>query len=266
MHYLKSRRLREELSGALIKMPKLPIPKTAIFNTPDAPLVGTTQDHLPIADIVDGVVLYKDGGAAVIMESTSLNFGLLSEREQEAVVAAYAALINSLSFSIQIVIRTQRKDISQYISYLDETKTRITNQKLADLMESYRNFVLETTKKRNVLGKRFFVIIPFSPLELGVSQSFKLLTKRAGPLPYTKEYVIKKAKVALLPKRDHLIRQGARLGLRLRQLDTAQVTELLYNVYNPPKETIKENKEASEIEPPSQEATASQGKQVGAQQ
>lgn len=239
-------RLRAEPSGLLADMKKIPIPKTPIFNTPDAPIVGTTQDHLPLADIVDGIILYKDGGAAIVLESTSLNFGLLSEREQEAVVAAYAALINSLSFPIQIVIRTQRKDISQYIQYIDNAATKIQNPKLASLMQSYRKFVLETTRKRNVLGKRFFLIIPFSPLELGVAQSFKLLTKRSGPLPYTKDYVLKKAKVALLPKRDHLIRQGARLGLRLRQLDTQQVTELLYNVYNPPKETVKEKKEVSE--------------------
>ena len=43
------------------------------------------------------------------MESTSLNFSLLSEKEQEAVIAAYAALLNSLSFSVQIVVRTIRK-------------------------------------------------------------------------------------------------------------------------------------------------------------
>jgi hypothetical protein len=220
------------------------LPKTPIFSTPDKPLVSTTQDHLPMADIVDGVVLFKDGGAAVVLESTSLNFGLLSEREQEAVVAAYAALINSLSFSIQVVIRTQRKDISQYIEYIDDAATKIQSPKLAGLMKSYRNFVVETTKKRNVLGKRFFLVIPFSPLELGVGQSFKLLTKRSGPLPYTKEYVIKKAKIALIPKRDHLIRQGARLGLRLTPLSTEQITELYYTVYNPTSDTVKENKEA----------------------
>jgi len=227
-------------------MTKLPIPSIPIFNTPDEPLVGTTQGHLPFAAIRDGVVLYKDGGAAIVMESTSLNFGLLSDREQEAVVAAYAALINSLSFSVQIVIRTQRKDVTQYIAYIDEAATKIQNDKLRNLMVSYRDFVIETTKKRNVLGKRFFVVIPFSSLELGVSQSLQILTKRKGPLPYTEEYVLKKAKIALFPKRDHLIRQGARLGLRLRQLDTEQITKLYYDVYNPKSDTVKENKEVVE--------------------
>ena len=227
---------------------KSPLSKIPIFNTPDRPLWSSTQAHLPFAAIQDGIVLYKDGGAALVLESTSLNFGLLSDREQEAVVAAYAALINSLSFSIQVVIRTQRKDISHYIDYIDEAAKSIQNEKLAFLMSSYRNFVIDTTKKRNVLGKRFFLVIPFSSLELGVGQSFKILTNRTTTLPYTKDYVLKKAKVTLFPKRDHLIRQGARLGLRMRQLTTEELTELYYYVYNPPKETVKENKEAVGIE------------------
>src|SRR3989344_4345072 len=123
-------------------MPKLPIPKTPIFNTPDAPLVTTTQAHLPIADIIEDIVLYKDGGAAVVMESTSLNFGLLSDKEQVAVIAAYAALLNSLSFAVQIVVRTQRKDITSYLKYLDESAQNIKNPKLASLMGKYREFIV----------------------------------------------------------------------------------------------------------------------------
>ena len=95
---------------------KLPtIPHIPFISVPDVPITSTSQNFLPLADITNDIAIYKDGGAALIMESTSLNFGLLSEKEQGAVIAAYAALINSLSFSLQIVVRTQRKDISNYI-------------------------------------------------------------------------------------------------------------------------------------------------------
>jgi hypothetical protein len=99
----------------MIKIPKVPY-----LSLPDKPIASTTQNHLPIADITNDIVIYKDGGAALVMESTSLNFSLLSEKEQEAVIAAYAAMINSLSFSIQIMVRTQRKDITSYINFIDE--------------------------------------------------------------------------------------------------------------------------------------------------
>jgi len=213
--------------------------KIPYLSTPDVPLMAPSQQHLPVADITDDIVLYKDGGAALVMESTSLNFGLLSEKEQEAVIAAYAALLNSLSFSVQIVIRTQRKDISSYLIYLDAAAKKIANPKLTNLMAGYRRFIVDSIKKKNVLGKRFYVVLPFSPLELGVTKSFLSTTRRRGPLPFPKSYVIKKAKVLLYPRRDHLIRQAGRLGIRLRQLTVNELVGLFYNVYNPEAPAIK---------------------------
>ena len=216
------------------------VSKIPYFGTPDMPLRATTQDHLPIADIVDDIVLFKDGGASVVLESSSLNFGLLSEKEQQAVVAAFAALINSLSFSMQIVVRTQRKDISGYIRYFDQESAKITNPKLSAISADYRRFITESIKKKTVLGKRFFIAIPFSPLELGVTKSAQSVLKK-GPLPFPKDYVMKKAKITLFPKRDHLIRQAGRLGLRLKQLTTNELIDLYYWINNPEPPAVKKD-------------------------
>ncbi len=226
-------------------MPKaIPLPKIPIFSTPDTPLVATTQDHLPIADITNNLVLLKTGGAALVLETTSLNFGLLSEREQEAVVLTYAALLNSLSFPIQILVKTQKKDISNYLAFLAKTKPTISNPKLKALMESYELFITDTIKKKNVLGKRFFIIIPFSQYELGLSKRSFSLKPSVKSIPYTKEYVLKKAQITLFPKRDHLIRQASRLGIRARQLNDEELTRLFYEGYNQDSEKIR----ASEVE------------------
>jgi hypothetical protein len=220
--------------------PKFQIP---ILGIPDKPLVSTTQDFLPIADITNDIVIYKDGGAALVMESTSLNFGLLSEREQEAVIAAYAAIINSLTFSIQIVVLTQKKDISTYLRYLDEESKKITQPLLAKLMQDYKNFITDSVKKKNVLGKRFFVVLYLSPLELGVAKSVATIAKRIGPLPFTKSYVIKKAKIILYPRRDHLMRQAGRLGIKFKQLTTPELINLFYSIFNPQKPAVKKEPE-----------------------
>jgi len=213
--------------------------KIPYLNLPDKPLTARSQKHLPIADITEDIVLYKDGGAAIVLESTSLNFGLLSEKEQQAVIAAYAALLNSLSFPVQIVVRSQRKDISSYLKYLDEAAQKIQNPKLAYLMQNYKQFIIETVKKKNVLGKRFYLTIPFTPLELGVTKSVLSVTRKSGPLPFPKEYIVKKAKVALYPKRDHLIRQAGRLSIKLKQLSTTELIELFFEIYNPKKPAVK---------------------------
>lgn len=220
--------------------------KIPILSTPDTPLTSTTQNALPIADITEDIVLYKDGGAALVMESSSLNFSLLSEKEQQAVIAAYAALINSLSFALQIVIRTQRKDITSYIKNLDEAYKKISNPKLSVVADSYRRFILESIKKKNVLGKKFYIVIPFSSLELGITKSFFSATKRTETLPFPKSYIVKKAKVVLYPRRDHLIRQAGRLGLKLKQLTTNEIVDLFYTVYNPETPVIKKEEGALE--------------------
>lgn len=204
-----------------------------IFTVPDKALAAPTQQEIPVADITQNMALFKDGGAAIVLETTSLNFGLLSDREQEAVIAAYAALINSLSYSIQIVVRSERKDISSYLSYLAEAKKKISNPKLAALMLDYEKFISETIRKRDVLEKKFYIVIPFSQYELGIAKSAAAVTKKKGPLPFPKSYVVKKAKTVLIPKRDHIMRQARRLGLKLVQLTNEQLVELYYEVYNP---------------------------------
>lgn len=209
------------------------------ISTPDRPLTATTQDLLPIADIVDGLVVYKNGGVSLILESTSLNFGLLSEREQEAVILSYAALLNSFNFPVQIVVRSQKKDISSYMEYLGQAETKIKNEKLRLIMDDYKNFITEAIKKRNVLSKKFYIVIPFTPYELGMAKSAKSaitglsFKSSKGPLPYPKSYVIRKAKIALYPKREHLKRQAARMNIQLKSLSNEELLSLFYNIYNP---------------------------------
>lgn len=203
------------------------------------PISAPSQHHLSIADIKDDIVLTKDGGAALVLRASALNFSLLSEKEQEAITYAYAAFLNSLSFPIQIVVRSQRKDVSNYLNYLQEQEEKQKNPLLREVMSSYQQFVGQVVKKRNVLEKEFFLIIPFSPYELGVSAAgmLNMLQKKRASVPYTKDYVVKKAKTALYPRRDHLIRQSGRLGIKLQQLATDDLAHLFFNIYQPrPKE------------------------------
>lgn len=208
--------------------------KIPIFSLPDKPLAAASQDLVPVAEVTaDNIVLFKTGGACIIMESTSLNFGLLSEREQEAVIAAYSAMLNSLSFAIQIVVKSQKKDITKYLTYLEDARAKLQNPLLASIMSGYQTFLNETIKKKNVLSKKFYIVVPFSPLELGISKSLFAATNASGPLPYPKSYIWKKVKTVLEPKRDHLIRQAGRLGIKLRQVSRAEIVNLYFNYFNP---------------------------------
>jgi hypothetical protein len=202
---------------------------------------GSTQDHLPIEDIIDGVVVLKDGGAAMVMMVSSVNFDLLSEREQGGLVFAYGGILNSLNFPIQIVIHSSAKDVGSYLKNLIETENVQMNPQLKERVSSYRKFIEETVKRNDVLSKSFFIAIPFSPLELGLKSASNQIIgsvipalgkKKNEGLPFQKEYIVEKAKASLEPKRDHLIRLFSRLGLEIKQMGTKELIELFYKLYN----------------------------------
>lgn len=194
---------------------------------------ASTQEHLDIEDIKDGIIVLKDGGACLVLATTAINFGLLSEEEQEATIYTYAALLNSLTFSVQIVIRSSLKDISSYLKLLEEAEFKEGRKLIKEQINKYRKFIQETVQKNNVLDKKFFLIIPMSSLEMGATKTLTASFSRKKGLPFNKEYILERAKVNLSPKRDHLLRQLARLGLKTHQLDTQELIKLFFDIYNP---------------------------------
>lgn len=202
---------------------------------------GTAQDHLPIEDIKENLVILRDGSCAMILETSSVNFDLLSEKEQEAMIYAYAAILNSLTFPIQILVRSSLKDVSSYLNHLKRQEVKMNDPLLRKQIVSYRRFIEEMVQKNNVLAKSFYIVVPFYAVELGIqaaakssfSLSLPFLTKQTDKeLPANKEVIIDKAKTTLLPKKDHLIRLFNRLGLTIKQLTTKELIRLLYRIYN----------------------------------
>lgn len=192
---------------------------------PTSPIKASTQHFIEIEDIRDDVLLMKDFSASVVIEVGAVNFWLLAAEEQNSIIYSYAGLLNSLSFPVQILILSNKMDISSYIEYLNNKITKQQNDLIKQRLTSYSNFIRTIVKKNTVLEKRFFFVIPFSPLELGVSGA------NTGSL--NKEYVISRAKTSLYPKRDHLIRLLSKTGLRASAMQKQELTELFYNLYNP---------------------------------
>lgn len=192
---------------------------------------ASTHDHLNIEDIQDSLVLLKDGSCALILEVGAVNFGLLSEKEQEAMIFAYAALLNSLTFPIQILVKSTKKDISRYMKLLDEEAAKQKKQVYKERIKKYKQFVESIVATNKVLDKKFYIVIPFSALELGAQTAAGALFGKKG-LPFSKSYILERARTSLTPKRDHLIRQTARLGLKARQLSTEEIIDLFFKIYN----------------------------------
>lgn len=192
---------------------------------PTAPVKATTQRFIEIEDIKDDVMVMQDKSACTVIEVGAVNFFLLSQEEQQSIIYSYGGLLNSLSFPVQILILSKRMDISSYLEFLKGKIITAQNETIKQRLGAYQGFIQNVVQKNTVLEKRFFFVIPFSPLELGAQglNASKIKT----------EYLVSRAKTALYPKRDHLLRLLAKLGLKSTILGAQELTELFYNLYNP---------------------------------
>lgn len=201
-------------------------------------ILSTTQDHLDIQDIKDDVVVLKNGGAVVVLETTAINFDLLSMPEQDAAIAAYSSLLNALSFPIQVTIRSKRMDISDYIEKVKEVEEKQMNTKIKEQIKAYRKFIQdELVKKEQVLDKNFYVTIPYKIGAFASTTPFGWLEDLFGGSSNNKgrlnvDRVLQEATADLQPKTNFLIKEFARIGIKATPLKTADLIKMFYEIYN----------------------------------
>lgn len=196
---------------------------------------ATTQEFIEVEEIFDNVVILKNGNACLIIEITAANFSLLSKDEQDAKIFSYAALLNSLAFPIQIFIQSKKIDISSYLKLLDGETKKTENQKFANQIKLYRDFVEELIDVNSVLDKKFYIVIPYSYLEGGIKMGGDFATL---------------AKAALLSKAQSFHSQLARLNLKAKTLEKEELIKLFYGIYNEesaPASQIAENAQSTII-------------------
>ncbi len=194
-----------------------------------------TQRYLDIAEIREDVVVLKDGTLRAVLMTSSLNFALKSEDEQQAIIQGYMQFLNSLEHPLQIVIQSRRMNIDGYLGRLKEQEDTIPNELLRTQIRDYTSFIKELVELGEIMQKRFFVVIPFDPLQDQKKSFVSKISTALMPASVIKlnEKVFKERRDSLL-QRASLISSGlGSMGLQTALLDTQGLIELYYSVYNP---------------------------------
>jgi hypothetical protein len=201
---------------------------------------NTTQNSLLISEIREGMAIMNDGSFRAVVACKSINFDLMSSREREGVEYSYQNFLNALYFPIQIFIRSQRVDIGPYIDRLTNIRRSQDNMLLNVLMDDYINFIDVLSQEANIMDKSFFIIIPYYPtgdMANVVEQSKGLFSKLFSKTPTTATKIDKvaydKAKDEIKNRVDSVMSGLFQIGVKSVQLNTKELGELYYNMYNP---------------------------------
>lgn len=195
----------------------------------------STQSHLPIAEIKDGVVVLRDGTLRSVLLVSSINFALKSEDEQNAIVAAYVGFLNSLDFPLQIVIQSRQLQIQPYIDKLIQLEREQKNELLQIQIADYRAFIQELVDLGEIMTKRFYVVVPYDPLsnkKKGFFTRFREVLKPALTVRL-KEERFRDRKGDLDLRVRQVVSGLESMGLTVVELDTQALIELYYSTYNP---------------------------------
>lgn len=206
--------------------------------TPDNPL--STQSTLMISELRDGLVIMKDGSFRAVIACQSINFDLMSESEREGVEYAYQNFLNSLGFTTQILIRSQRVDIGPYIERLTEIRKNNDNMLLGVLMDDYINFIDALSQEANIMDKSFFIVIPYyvsAEAEKVLTQTKNIFTSftKSKQTEVTKiDRATYDAAIKEINNRVETVISGLfQIGIHSVRLNTRELGALYYNFNNP---------------------------------
>ena len=204
----------------------------------DNPL--STQSTLLISELRDNVVIMKDGSFRAVVACKSINFDLMSDVEREGVEYSYQNFLNSLTFTTQILVRSQRVDIGPYLSRLIEIRRNNDNLLLGVLMDDYINFIEILSQEANIMDKSFFVIVPYytsAETEKGLQESknfFKTFSRAKGPeVTRIDRATYDKAMTEINNRVDTITSGLFQIGIHSVRLNTKELAQLYYNFNNP---------------------------------
>ncbi len=208
--------------------------------SPNHDVPTSTQATLLISELRDNVVIMKDGSFRAVVACKSINFDLMSDMEREGVEYSYQNFLNSLKFTTQILIRSQRVDIGPYLERLIEIRRNNDNMLLGVLMDDYINFIDVLSQEANIMDKSFFIVIPYysSPeAEKELQQTknfFKSFSRAKGPeVTRIDRATYDKALSELNTRVDTVISGLFQIGIHSVRLNTRELAELYYNFNNP---------------------------------
>lgn len=204
-----------------------------------------SQDLLQIEEIRDGVLILKDHTMRAVLMASSLNFALKSADEQTAIIMQFQNFLNSLDFSLQFFISSRKLNIEPYIETLQEAERKQTNDLLKIQTTEYIEFVRTFVRAANIVTKSFYVVVPFTPSLFGASNAtpggvFQNLTSvfagkgKSGKNDNTMSVEkFEEYKNQLWQRIDAVLQGLIRTGVRCAPLNTEELIELFYGLYNP---------------------------------
>ena len=202
-------------------------------NNMATPSSSPTQQFVPVKEIKNGVVILKDGSYRGVLMCSAINFGLKSADEQHAIILGFQNFLNTLDFSIQIIVNSRKMDLRPYLTLLEGKAPEQKTELLRIQLREYIEFIKSFAEQANIMTKSFYIVVPYSPRASATSAMNFLKRENVSAKNVAANVSFGESRVQL-EQRLSLISGGlSGTGVRAVPLNTEEVVELLYRSFNP---------------------------------
>lgn len=215
--------------------------------------VGSVFDFMEFDKIEDNMIIQKKGSRYVmVVECQGINYDLMSQAEKVGVEEGFIQFLNTLSHPVQIYTQTRKinleSSIQTYKAEVDKIEQEYNRAKIRyqnvmaspraseeqkkqalyeftkdkNLYEYGKDIIYNTEKmslNRNILNKKYYIVIPYFSEELGQND-------------FDKDEIKEMAFSELYTRAQSIIRTLSVSGVVGRVLSSVELADLLYFAYN----------------------------------
>lgn len=184
--------------------------------------VGSSIKQIDIESINEGIIKISKEEYRAVLKTSSINFELKNELEQDAILDIYENFLNGLNFPIQILVRTRELNIKDYL----ETLSLLIESEKEELykiqLKNYANYINDLVSQNKIISRNFYIITGIHTKE----KDFSIIKD------------LNNINIDLITKNLN------KIGIHTKPLDSLEIIDLFYSFYSPNK---SKNQPISEI-------------------
>jgi hypothetical protein len=172
----------------------------------------SSRRQIQIKEVKDGILVLPHNEYRTVIETSSVNFELKSEEEQDVLLDSFQNFLNSLVSPLQILIRVREVDIDSYLDQIATSKTFEKEKVYKTQIDNYSSFIKNLVSGNKILSRRFYIIIPYKQQDKN------------------RDFTVVKEHLNL--QRSIVTRGLEKLGMKARTLESLELLDLFYTFYN----------------------------------
>ncbi|MGO1053258.1 PrgI family mobile element protein [Crossiella sp. CA198] len=192
--------------------------------------------ELPAEAVTDaGVIDLGPDGLAVLAVCSTVNFGLRTAAEQQALVAVFARFLNGLTAPAQLLVRAQHLDLSTQIAELHEGAPRLPHPALEQAAREHADYLTQLAATTDLLRRQVLLVLrePLHTTGSGGVGSPLALLRRGRPPAHPDEGARRAAETRLAQRVQEATALLAPAGITVTALDPGTATSVLAAACNP---------------------------------